>query len=168
MSRFGGDTRGVAAVEMALVGGVLAGALMNVAEVGRYAHVATQVTAAGQAAAQAALVRCDPDDTPVTLRCDGVGSAVATAIRGTSLGETVTLHGAPSEGWYCVNAQGRLQKVADADDEPGDCEAAGGEGAPGLYFSLQVQHTYEPLFPGLTLAETFPDTIVRSAWMRLK
>jgi hypothetical protein len=33
---------------------------------------------------------------------------------------------------------------------------------------VQVEFDYELMFPGLTLADTFPDQIVKTAWMRVK
>ena len=39
-------------------------------------------------------------------------SAVTTAIQTTQLGDKVTLDGAVTEGYYCVDAAGALQKAA--------------------------------------------------------
>lgn len=169
LRRFGAATEGVAAVEMALVSSILAGALMNVAEMGRYAYTTTQVINASQAGVHMALAQCAADKTPVTLKCPEVDDLVASAIRSTSLGSQVTVQGDLVEAWYCVGSDGELEEVATvAEKKPRDCEEAGDrDRAPGLYLTVEVAHTYEPVFPGLTLAETFPETIVRSARMRL-
>jgi len=74
LRRFARNERGVAAVEMAMIGGLLTGALMNVAEVGRYAYLTTEVSAASQAAAQAAIITCSTDRTPVTTNCPAVAA----------------------------------------------------------------------------------------------
>jgi Flp pilus assembly protein TadG len=169
LGRFGGDARGMAAVEMALVSGVLGAALLNVAEVGRYAYLSSQVSAASQAGAHAAIVRCSATETPVTINCPVVASAINTSIQGSSLGNHVTLYGAISERWYCLTAQGALQDMAAANARPNNCLAAGDASQqPALYLRVQTQYTYEPIFPGLTIVETFADTIIKTSWMRLR
>lgn len=169
LARFRAAADGAAAVEMALVSSLLAGALMNVAEVGRYAYTVTQVINASQAGVQIALARCAADKTPVTLKCPDVEDMAESAVESTSLGSQVTIQGGLVEAWYCVGSDGALQQVATAaQNKPADCSAAGEKGRkPGLYVSVEVSHPYEPLFPGLTLVESLPDTIVRSARMRV-
>ena len=169
LRRFGGDARGVAAVEMALVGGVLSVAMLNAVEVGRYAYLATQVSAATQAGAHAAIVGCSPTETPVTINCPEVNGEILTAIQGSSLGDQVTLHEAISERWYCLTESGTLQDMAAANARPANCADAGDASqAPALYVRVRTEYTYEPLFPGLTIAEMFAGEIVRTAWMRLR
>jgi Flp pilus assembly pilin Flp len=168
LRRFADDERGVAAVEMALIGTLLAGALMNVAEISRYAYLAMEVDAAAQAGAQAAVVKCDPAETPITINCPEADDEIETAISGTSLGQGVTLEEPIDEAWYCLNGEGALQKVSPAGSKPSDCSQAGApNGRPGLYVRLRTTFTYEPIFPGLTLVEALPETITRSAMMRL-
>jgi Flp pilus assembly protein TadG len=169
LSRFGGDARGVAAVEMSLIGGLLVMALLNVAEVGRYAYLSTQVSASSQAGAHAAIVVCEPTATPVTINCPDLNTAIATSIHGSSLGDDITLRGAVSERWYCLTAGGALQDMAAADARPSNCQAAGDAGQQAaLYLRVQTQYTFEPLFPGLTVADTFATNITKTAWMRLR
>jgi len=167
--RFASDERGVAAVEMALFGTLVIGALLNVVEVGRYAYVVTQVTSASQAGAHAAIAKCATTETPVTSACPEAADAIDTAIAGTSLGEQIALDGELQEAWYCVNAGGTLEEVAEADDpKPANCQDVGvPSGTPGLYLRVRVTHDYEALFPGLTIAESLPTEIVRTAWMRM-
>jgi Flp pilus assembly protein TadG len=169
LRRFGGDARGVAAVEMALIGAVLSAALLNAAEVGRYAWISTQVSASSQAAAHAAIAKCSPTQTPVTINCPEVNTHILTAVQGSSLGSNVTLHGAVSERWYCLTSSGALQDMSAASSRPGNCADAGEPSqAPALYIRVRTQYTYEPLFPGLTITETFAGVIVKTAWMRLR
>lgn len=169
LGRFARDEDGVAAVEMALISGVLIAALLNVVEVGRYAYLSTQVLAATQAGAHAAIARCEESESPVTLNCPEVTAEVTAAVQGTSLGALVSLREPGlAEAWYCVNEQGILEEMAPPAEPPADCADAGDEDAePGLYLRVQTQFAYEPLFDGLTLTETFPAVIERTAWMRL-
>jgi Flp pilus assembly pilin Flp len=168
-SRFARDQRGVAALEMGLVGGLLATALLNVVEVSRYAYMTAQVGAASQAAAHAALVKCEPTETPVTLNCGDIDAEITKAIRGSSLGSQVRLHGALRERWYCLTPTGALQDMSAAGSKPTSCLEAGDPSVrPGLYLRVETEYTYEPLFPGLTIAETFADVIVRASWMRVR
>ncbi len=91
------NERGVALMEMALISPILLVALFNVVDVARYAVVATDVSAASQAAAHAVYTRCELEDIPVTSNCPRLDDYVTTAIRGTSLGERVTVQGALDE-----------------------------------------------------------------------
>lgn len=165
---FGNDQRGVAAVEAALIGSFLVVAMFNVAEVSRYAYISMQVLTASQAGAQAAIITCDPPETPVTINCPEAAVAIEAAITGTSLGNAVALQGGLTEGWHCVNLEGALQHVAAPAAKPTNCTGAGvPAGTPSLYLSLRVAYPFEPIFPGLTLVETFPQTIIKSAMMRM-
>lgn len=168
LRRFRDDQHGVAAVEGALVGAFLVGAMFNVAEISRYAYVSMQVLTASQAGAQAAIIACDPPETPVTTNCPEAPAAINTAIKGTSLGTAVALQGALVEGWYCVNSRGVLEHMAVPANKPANCTDAGvPNGLPSLYLRLSVAYQFEPIFPGLTLVEAFPQTIVKSAAMRM-
>ncbi|MBW8814546.1 MAG: hypothetical protein JF588_14065 [Caulobacterales bacterium] len=168
-SRFAGDERGIAAVEMALMGTLLAGALMNVAEVGRYAYIASEVAAASQAGAQVILTTCDTIHTPVTVVCPDVQSAIITAASGTSLGHDISIKTPIDEGWYCLKDDGTLKFEAHADDDkPNDCGDVGEPQArPEIYVQVQARYNYQAMFPGLTLAQSFPGQISHTAWMRV-
>jgi Flp pilus assembly protein TadG len=167
LGNFRDDERGIAAIEVALVSALLTTALFNVVEVGRYAYVASQVSAASQAAAQAMLVTCSATETPVTSNCSAVASAITTALRGTTLGSGITQQGSLTERWYCVNSAGALQDMAAAASKPSNCSGAGGSGLPGLYVTVQATYTYQPIFPGLTIVAALPSTVTKTAWMRM-
>jgi Flp pilus assembly pilin Flp len=94
LGRFRADERGVAAVEMSLVTGVFALAMLNAVEIGRYAYVLMEAGQATQAGAEAAYVTCDSNHLPATVNCPSLDSAVTTAIQSTSLGAHVTINGA--------------------------------------------------------------------------
>jgi Flp pilus assembly protein TadG len=169
LGRFGGDAGGVAAVEMALISSVVAAALLNVVEVGRYAYLSTQITAATQAGAHAAIVSCNPNETPVTINCPNVNTAITAAIQGGGLRNQITLHEAISERWYCLTAAGALQDMAPAAERPSNCSGAGDPSLqPALYVRVRTEYTYEPIFPGLTITERFADEIIKTAWMRVR
>lgn len=159
---------GNAAVELALVGALLAACLMNVAEAAHYAYQASEVNAAAQAGAQAALNACDEAHTPATLNCPPLSNAVTTAIQSSSLGRQIVLEGSIAEGYYCLTPTGALQRVSDASRKPIDCSAAKNtQASPTLYLQVPVTFTYEAIFPGLTIVNTFATPITRTAWMRM-
>lgn len=170
LNRLNRDERGVAAVEMAMVGAFFIIGLVSTTDVGRYAYQTSEVNAAAQAGAQAALMACDVAHTPATLNCSDLKAAVTTAIQSTGLGENVTIDGAISEGYYCLDASNNLQLAGPANSKPTDCsnvpKAATGA-TPTLYLQAPVTYTFQPLFPGLTLAQTFAPQIKRTAWMRM-
>lgn len=170
LRRAAADQRGAAAIEMALIGGILSMAMINVVEVWRYAHSATQVAAASQAGAHAALVKCRPTETPVTINCPTVTNFVTTAVEGGTLGANVRLKGAIAEGWYCINPETQaLTYIAPPQDKPSNC-ADGGDPSerPSLYVRVEATYAYQPIFPGLTVVQNFTPTIDRAAWMRLR
>jgi Flp pilus assembly pilin Flp len=154
------DERGVAAIETGLVGTILIAMLLNVIEVSRYAYISTQVNAATQAAVQAAVVACDTNHSPVLANCPALSEAVSTAMHGTSLGDDVALQDNMSERWYCVSANDKLEQAGGASST---CSAGG---KPALYLKIRTTYPYRPLFPGLTIAEAFSDSIQHTAWMR--
>jgi len=170
VSRFRSDERGVATVEMGIIGVMLMVALMNAVDVGRYAFETGEVNAAAQAGAQAAYVACDPTHTPATLNCPDLEDAVTAAIEATRLGSAVTLKEPVAEAYYCVDTGRELQRVAGASSKPLTCSGvanAAANATPSLYLQVQVTHAFEPMFPGLTIAQTFAPAIVRTAWMRM-
>jgi Flp pilus assembly protein TadG len=168
MRRFGRDEGGMAAVEMSLISGVFAVALFNAIEVGRYAYVLMEAEQATQAGAEAAFVACDSQHVPATQNCPGLNSAVTTAIQGTSLGNHVTLNGAISEGYYCINASNALVWASDVSSKPSDCSAFGNAGlAPVLYLQVHTSYTYAPIFNSFTIGSTFPTAVQKTSWMRM-
>lgn len=167
LRRFSDDRRGVAAVESALITGVFVTALFNAVDVGRYAYVVMEVEQATQAGAQAALVACDDNHVPATQNCPTLNSAVTTAIQGTSLGSQVSLNGAITEGYYCLNGTA-LALAGSINNKPADCSAFGGSGlTPALYLQVHTSYSYSPIFGSFSVAHTFPTPITKTAWMRM-
>ena len=161
--------RGVAAIEFAFFGGLLAFAALNVVDISRYIIQQMQVANAAQMGAQAAWKTCDLPQLPATINCSGLAAAVTNAVQSTSLGTSITLQpSSPSEGYYCVNAANALQYISDVNSKPADCSAAGMPNLqPGDYISVQTTFAYAPLFSGITVAGKFPTPVVKTAMMRL-
>jgi Flp pilus assembly protein TadG len=170
LQRFRRDQRGVAAIELALVGGLFILGGMSAVEVGRYAYETSEVNAAAQAGAQAAAVACDLDHTPATVNCPGLNSAVTTAIQSTQLGSQVTLSGAIKEAYYCLDGANTLQYAGAIGAAPADCSGVANTAAtaqPTIYLQVKVAAPFQSLFPGLTIAQSFAASIKRTAWMRM-
>jgi hypothetical protein len=96
-------------------------------------------------------------------------TAVQSALASTSLGTRVALvSGSPTVGYYCVNSSNALQYVSDISSKPADCTVAGTPTLqPGYYIQIQTTYTYTPIFPGMSIAGTFPTPINRTSLMRL-
>jgi Flp pilus assembly protein TadG len=166
------DQRGVAAIEFGLFAIFLSLALVNVTDVSIYIYQRMQAENATQVAAQAAWKACDLTVLPLTTDCSTLAAsvtAVQNALGSTSLGTRVALvSGSPSVGYYCVNSSNALQYVSAVASKPADCTAAGTPSLqPGYYIQVQTTFTYTPIFPGMSVAGTFPTPINRTAIMRL-
>ena len=115
---FGAAARGVAGIEFAIIGPLLALGLVNAVDVGYYAYQRMEVENAAEVGAQAAWKNCNNLNTillPATVNCQPPNTAttlnatITTAIQSTSLGTAVTLaSGYPTEGYYCVNSSNAL------------------------------------------------------------
>jgi Flp pilus assembly protein TadG len=162
------DHRGVAAIEFGFFAVFLSLALANVADVSIYIVQRMQVENATQVAAQAALKTCSTK-LPATTNCSALSTAMQNALQSTSLGAGVAfVTGFPTEGYYCINPSNALQYVSDVSSKPADCTAAGMPTLqPGDYIQIQTTFTYNSLFPGLSVASTFPTPINRTAMLRL-
>jgi Flp pilus assembly protein TadG len=166
------DQRGVAAIEFGIFSVVLALALANVVDVTMYLYQRMQAENATEVAAQAAWKACDLTVLPPTTDCSSLAAsvtAVQSALASTSLGTRVALvSGSPTVGYYCVNSSNALQYVSDISSKPADCTVAGTPTLqPGYYIQIQTTYTYTPIFPGMSIAGTFPTPINRTSLMRL-
>jgi Flp pilus assembly protein TadG len=122
---FAAGERGAAAVEFAMVLGLLIFPVLNVVDLAYYAFSQMQTQNAAQMGAQAAFSDCDTaNSTPATTACVSTNSAnsmtvydsVAQAIQESALGNSVTLATTGgityvSEGYYCANASNTLLQV---------------------------------------------------------
>ena len=164
------DQRGVAAIEFGFFSVLLFASLANVTDVSIYIYQRMQVENATEVAAQAALKYCGSvNSLPATTNCANLLTAVQTAMQSTSLGTAVTLQTSPpSEGYYCINNSGALQRVSDVTSKPADCSAAGMPALqPGDYITIATTFTYTPIFARLSVAAGFPTPITRTAMIRL-
>lgn len=191
-STFRRETRGTAAVEMALVTALLAYPVLNVADIGMYAYQSMQVANAAQAGARAAWSQCNTSTMwPATANCGTNGAALTSVVSGaagiqsTSLGNKVTLaSGYPKEGYYCATTTNALTATtggtgtnptsagaAPGMPSPYDCSTVAGAvvgATPGDYVSVSVTSTYTPLFTGVqTVASLLPSPITSTAWQRM-
>jgi hypothetical protein len=169
-ARFGRHQGGAAAIEVALIGGMLIVAGLNAVDVARYGYETSEVNAAAQAGAEAALAACDIAHTPATLNCAGLSAAVSTGLHSTRLAANVTLSGPITENYYCLDTSGVLQWAGPASAQPPNCGGIKNPGAgatPTLYLQVPAQFAFQPMFPGASLARSFPQKIVRTAWMRM-
>ena len=170
---FWNDHRGVAGIEFALVAGALCILLLNGIEVARYAYTVMQVQNAAQIGAQSVWKACDPTkELPATTKCAGLNTAVAAAIKSTTLGDGVTLQsGTPSEAYYCLNNANAL--IPDGGialgSKPANCNTIAGAqaGQPGDYIKVGVTYAYRPLFLDFTVGKLFSSTITKTTYLRL-
>lgn len=163
------DSRGLAAIEFAMIASFLAISLLQVADLALYLFDELQVENAAEMGAQAVYANCTYQQLPVVNNCSGWSSKVTTAVQSTELGTHVTLvAGSPSEGYYCVNSSGALQFMnATSSAKPADCTAAGvSTNNPGDWVKVRVTYTYAPMFT-FTVANLFSTTISETAFMRL-
>jgi Flp pilus assembly protein TadG len=162
------DQRGVAAIEFGFFVVLLSLSLANVTDVSIYIYQRMQAENATQVAAQAALKTCAAQ-LPATQNCSSLTTAMQNALQSTSLGSRVALvSGSPTEGYYCINLSNALQYVSNVSNRPADCTAAGTPALqPGDYLQVQTTFTFQSLFPRLSVANTFPTPIIRTAFMRL-
>jgi Flp pilus assembly protein TadG len=164
------DGRGVAAIEFSLIVSFATIGCLNVADLAVYARDRLEVENAAAMGAQAAIKDCTASQVPATTNCPGLNAAVTAAVQSTGLGTSITLaSGYPKEGYYCVNpSNGVLTYVSDVSNKPSNCTAVGASyNTPGDYVEVQTSFTYAPLFPGITVSNTFPSTITKTAWMRV-
>lgn len=168
-----GDERGASALEFAMFASILSFGLLNTADISIYIYKRMQVENATEMAAQAAWKACDPSQgyLPATTSCPGLTAAITAAVQSTALGNHVAIAaGSPTEGYYCLNSSGALQFVAAVtSNPPADCSSTGNVGQqPADYIQVTTTYSYEPMFPGITVASRlFATPIVKTSMMRL-
>lgn len=170
LRRMGGDEEGVAAIEFAVIAGVLAIVMLNAFDIARYHYERMQVENATQMAAQSVWQACDTSHLPATTKCSGLTSAITTALQTTPLGSAVQLKsGSPAEGYYCINASNALVHVGDTSSKPANCGSVGNaSGQAGDYIKIETTYSFVPLFPGIGVGGMLPSQITSSAMMRLQ
>ncbi len=169
LRRFARDSRGLAATEFALIGGVIVIGLFNAVDLGRYFYCRMEVQDASQMAAQNIWKNCAPPNLPASTSCASWSSYATTGAQSTSLGTSVTLAtGYPAENWWCVNGSGALVNAAAIGAKPSDCSAYNNaSGQPIDYVQVKTTYTYTPMFPALNVAGTLPTPVTSTTLMRL-
>lgn len=164
------DERGVAAIEFALIAGVLAMAMLNALDIARYLYQRMEVQNASQMGAQSAWNTCDVSKLPASVNCPNLTTAITSAIQSTSLGTSVTLKaGSPEEGYYCLNGSNMIVRVSDVSAKPTDCSSVGNaSGSPSDYIKVETSYAYAPLFGSLSVGSTLPTPITAMSLMRLQ
>ena len=178
LRKFGVAARGVAGVEFAIMGPLLAIGLLNAVDVGYYAYQRMEVENAAEMGAQAAWNTCNNLQTPMLPatqlnastglpNCPGLNNAIKTAIQSTSLKTPPSLaSGYPAEGYYCVNASNTLIYQGSVSSPPTACSTGV---APGDYLQVGVTWQYQSLFPGsISVMNSLNGTpITKTSWMRM-
>jgi Flp pilus assembly pilin Flp len=169
--RFIRDRSGAIAAETALVSGLLTVLIAQVLDFGWFAYTSVQVKMAAQAAAAEAAVVCsDASKLPATNNCPGLVAKMEAAANEVSIGGTMTVTDPYEEGYYCTDqATEELVLVWDVDSKPADadCSAYGSAEAPGDFVKVTVNHTFNPLFPGLSAVSYLGNTMTADGWMRV-
>jgi Flp pilus assembly protein TadG len=172
------DGHASAAVEMALVLPAIAFIVLNITDLAIYAYTRMQVDLAAQEAVGAARVLCNTSTAsrqlPAMQSCTGLDSTIVAAAQTTPLGTGVTLTASSgnhsTEGYYCADSSSTLQLVAAYNGTPpSDCSGTygGSTVAPGDYISVTATYTFNPVFPGISVASLLTSPITRTAWLRL-
>lgn len=172
IAAFGADQTGASAIEFAIFVGILAFGVLNTADISIYIYKRMQVENATEMAVQAAWKACDPSlgYLPATTSCPNLTTAITNAAQSTTLGNQVLIQaGSPSEGYYCLNSSSALQYVAAVTSiPPADCSATGvASMQPADYIQITTTFSYQPLFPGVTVASAFTTPIIKTGMMRL-
>lgn len=169
--RFVSDVRGTSAIEFSFFASLLSLSILNVADVSVYIYKRMEVENAAQMGVQAAFKVCDPSNgyLPATTNCPGLTTAITNGVQSTSLGATVQVQsGSPSEGYYCLNSSGSLQYVSAVSAKPSDCSSVGmATMQPEDYIQITTTYAYTPMFPGVSVASAFGNTITKTAMIRL-
>ncbi|HEX4710690.1 TadE family protein [Phenylobacterium sp.] len=178
------ETRGAAAVELALWISILIVPVLNVADLGLYAYQSMQLRQSAQVAAQAAWKLCDPSQgnyLPAATNCPNLRTTLATAASGTSLGANAVVQ-TSHEQYYCTNASGGLVAVGTQGDintsgsntvpsppSPNDCSSVvtGSTTRPADYIQITVNYAYSPLFRQVSVVSLLATPISQTAWMRM-
>jgi Flp pilus assembly protein TadG len=168
------DQSGAAAAELVLWIALLIVPVLSVLDLGLYGFQRMQVEYAAQAGIQAARLACGDSAAPFTKNCAGLSSAVTAAVQSTLLGSSVSVSGAPVEGYYCVNSSGTLTAVGSVGSPPTKpspftCNSVvtGSTSAPGTYLQVSVTYDYTPIFT-TSIGSLLTSPIVRTAWLRIE
>jgi Flp pilus assembly protein TadG len=166
-------SRGAAALEFALVVGLMTLPALNIVDLAVYAFDEMQTHNAAEMAAEAAYNDCGTAAyLPATSACTATESqwkisfsqAVTSGLKETTLGNAVSLN-TDSEGYYCATTTNTLVAVTSTTQT---CSGYADTNAPpGDYVLVTAQYTYTPIFQGMTVTSLLPATITKTVWIRM-
>lgn len=168
-----GNSRGVSAVEFAIIAPVLIIMVMNLYDFSAYAFQLMQVANASEIGAEAAWEACPPGNQPAIFKCGTSGAtltaAVGAAIASTSLGTGVSLDGSVAEAYYCADTATNTLRFAGNVTSSSSPPSCGGTAFAGDYITVSVKYAYSPLFSGspFSVASVLPTPIRSSSMFRL-
>ncbi len=180
LSVYGARSRGAAALEFALVVGLMTLPALNIVDLAVYAFDEMQTHNAAEMAAEAAFNDCNTGSyLPAMSKCTATNSqfkisfdnVVASGLKETTLGNSVSLN-SDSEGYYCSTTSNTL--VGPMANTIQTCGASGfgniadGNAPPGDYVLVTAQYTYTPIFHGMTVTSLLPSTITKTVWIRME
>jgi len=171
------NRRGSAAIEFALVLGMLTIPLMSVIDLGMYTYDKMQVRSAAQVAAQSVWASCGSSSNwPVTRYCTSWQSGINTSAQLTSLATNVTVTSVV-DGYYCVNGSGILTAIGSTGTfaspltatAPTSCGSGTWETTtPYEFVTVTVSYTYAPVFGGISVASLLPTSMTATSTMQVK
>jgi Flp pilus assembly protein TadG len=173
LSAFGARSRGAAALEFALVVGLMTLPALNIVDLAVYAFDEMQTHNAAEMAAEAAYNDCNiTDDLPAMSKCTATQSqwkisfsqAVSSGIQESTLGNSVSVN-SDSEGYYCSTTTNTLVAVTSTTQT---CSGYADPSAPpGDYVLVTAQYSYTPIFHNMTVTSLLPSTITKTVWIRM-
>jgi Flp pilus assembly protein TadG len=173
LSAYGARSRGAAALEFAIVVGLMTLPALNIVDLAVYAFDEMQTHNAAEMAAEAAFNDCNTNSyLPAMSKCTATSSqfkisfsqAVTNGLKETTLGNSVSLN-SDSEGYYCATTTNTLVAVTNTTQT---CSGYADTNAPpGDYVLVTAQYTYTPIFQGMTVSSLLPSTIIKTVWIRM-
>jgi len=173
LSAYGPRSHGAAALEFALVVGLMTLPALNIVDLAAYAFDEMQTHNAAEMAAEAAYNDCGTTNyLPALSNCTASNSqfkitfsqAVTSGLKETTLGNAVSLNGA-AEGYYCSTTSNTLVAVTSTTQT---CSGyADPSATPGDYVLVTAQYHYTPVFQGMTVTSLLPATITKTVWIRM-
>ncbi|WP_162925208.1 hypothetical protein [Aurantiacibacter odishensis] len=172
------DRSGSVGAEMAFVAGFLAILIAQILDFGWMAYCSVQVRTAAQAAAAEAASLCQQEtDLPATINCETTQSIdlqekMEQAANRVSIGDASIpriVVSEPSEGYFCQDSNETLVEVGTLASPPAAdaCATYGTAEEPGIYVYATASYTFNPLFPGLSVASVLGNPLTAEGWMRL-
>lgn len=175
LARYRRTESGSAAMELAILTGLLILPTLNVVDIAVYIYQQMQTHNAAEMAAESGFENCRTQYLPASSNCTATNSkykitfsqAIDNGIRETTLANAVALNNV-SEGYYCSTTSNTLEAVNSTSQT---CSSASNpaepNAVPGDYILITATSTYRPMFKGLTVTAFLPSTIRKTVWIRM-